>query len=115
MSRVAKVEQRDIGYACGRLEIHADAVGTTPESGVMKQEIEHLRKGQRRHDEINTFDAHNQQSHDECRDTGAQHRGRQGEPQVGSLIFWRDKAQSVGADAVERRVAERNKPGVSHQ
>ena len=113
--RVGEIERREAADRRDRLEIHADPVRAAAEFRVVEEEIEHLREREGHHDEVDALHAHDEHADRERRDSGREHRRRQREPEVGRLVLRRHQAERVRADAEERRVAERDEPGVSDE
>ena len=115
MGRVGEIERREAADRGHRFEIHADAVRPAPELGVVEHEIEHLRKRQRDHDEVDAFHPDHEGSDHERADP-RDHDGRgQRQPEIGGVVLGCEEPKRVGADAEERGVAKRYEPGVTNQ
>ena len=110
--RVREVKGRKGADGGDRLEVHADAVRSAAELGVVEDEIEHLRERERHHDEVDALHADDEQPDHERRDGRSQHCRRQREPEIGRFVLGRHQAERVRADAEERRVPERDETRV---
>ena len=65
LHRVFEIEGLEAGNGQFRPHVDVDAIGAAAEFGVVKNRIEHLRKGEGDHDEIDTGGAHDQKADDQ--------------------------------------------------
>ena len=71
---VAEGDTVKVGDPIAELEIQADPIGAAAELRVVEHEIEHLREGERHHDEVDALHAHDEHADDERRRARREHR-----------------------------------------
>ena len=109
---LGEIDRTDLQRGPG---VDIDAVRASREARVVEKIVDHLREGQRHHDEVHPRGA-NDQCADHQRDYGAgRQRQWQGQPQVGRIACRRGERQRVGGDAKERCMTEAHQSGVAHQ
>src|SRR4030095_3954497 len=99
LRRTFEIERFEAGDAKLRAHVDIDAVGAAAELGVMKDRVDHLRKGKCYHDEVDAGGTNDQEADDERGGRGSGEGEGQGKPEVGRLVLWRDERQGVGRDA----------------
>jgi hypothetical protein len=81
----------------------------------VEDEIEHLGEGERHHDEIDAFHADDQRADCKRAERGGEDGRGKREPQARRFVLGCEERERVRADAVERRMAERDEPRVADQ
>jgi len=112
---IGEVEQRLAEEREQRLLREVESVGAA-EPGRLAEEIEeHLREGERHHDEVDAGRAQAQPADAERGEGGAEQRERQREERVDQLEAIGQPDQRIGREAEEGRVRQAHQPGVADQ
>jgi hypothetical protein len=108
--RVLEVDEHRVG-----LQVYVDAVGAAEEPRLRDEGVEHLREGERRHDEVDAARAQDEDADDERREGADRDRRRQAQPERRGLVLGREQPERVGAEAEIGGVAEADEAGVADE
>ena len=115
MHFIAQLKRLPAKNGCRGFGVEVHPVRAAAQRRIVEDEVRHLGKSQRHHDEVDAFGAQHEQANQKRRQRCQRHRGWQHQPQAHGFKLRHEQRHRVGRNTEVRRMAEADQTGKAHQ